>query len=536
MSRAGRLYPTWIIHGGIIHTLEDEDTICQAIAVRGEEILAVGQEDEILALAGPGSQRLNLRGRTVLPGLTDAHIHVSMYGRALRQVDCNTDTVNEALSRVAAKALATPPGSWVLGHGWDQNRWGGYGHRDALDRIASSHPVYLTAKSLHAAWANSAALTAAGLDNDAPDPVGGRLGRDQAGRLTGILFETAMDLVSRTIAREDADTVKADLAAAQQQLWEMGVTGVHDFDGPACLAGFQALRQEGLLGLRVHKHILVEYLESAIAVGLRSGFGDDWIRIGSIKVFADGALGPRTAAMTQPYDGEPDNFGVAMLDAEELASIAIRAAEGGFPMAVHAIGDAANHTVLDAFETVRRHESEHGMPLRRHRIEHLQLLHPDDVLRPSKLGLIASMQPIHALSDRAMADRYWGDRARLGYAWHSQSAAGARLVFGSDAPVESPNPFIGLYAATTRRGLTPQDREAAWYPEQVVTLREALRGYTTGPAYAAGTEHRSGQLRPGFLADLIVLDDDPFRVPPDLLLEMRPVGTMIGGEWRVRQF
>jgi predicted amidohydrolase YtcJ len=536
MSSAAELHPTWILHGGKIRSLDGRDTVFEALAVRGGEILAVGPQAEMLELAGPGTQLVNLGERTVLPGLTDAHIHVSNFGRALRQVDCNTDSLDETLSRVAEKAATSPRGTWILGHGWDQNRWGRYGHRADLDRIAPSHPVYLTAKSLHAAWTNTAGLAAAGLHSDSHDPVGGRLDRDGEGELTGILFEAAMDMVAGAIGHEDLPTVIADLAAAQQHLWELGVTGVHDFDGPACLAGFQALRQAGGLGLRVVKHILVEYLDAAIAVGLRSGFGDDWIRIGHIKVFADGALGPRTASMLRPYQGEPNNLGVAMLDAEELTSIALRAAEAGFPMAVHAIGDAANHTVLDAFEAVRRHETERGLPAGRHRIEHLQLLHPDDVLRPAKLGLIASMQPVHALSDRAMADKYWGDRARLGYAWHSQLAAGATLLFGSDAPVESPNPFVGLYAATTRRGLTPQDRTAPWYLDEAVPLLEALRGYTTGPAYAAGLEGKSGQIRPGFLADLIVLKEDPFEISPDRLLEIRPVGTMVGGEWHVREF
>lgn len=536
MSPISQLKPDWVLHNGRLHTMDEEDSVFQAMAVRGEEIVAVGADEDILPLARHGTQLLDLRGRTILPGLTDSHIHVSQYGRALRQVDCNTETQDETLARVAESASSSAPGTWILGHGWDQNRWGGYGHRDALDRIAPSHPIYLTAKSLHAAWANSAALAAAGVNTDAPDPVGGRLGRDVDGLLNGILFETAMDLVSSAIGHDDLATVTTDLAAAQERLWQMGITGVHDFDGPACLSGFQVLRQDGRLGLRVVKHILAEYLEPAIAVGLRSGFGDDWIRIGNIKVFADGALGPRTAAMLQAYEGEPDNLGVAMLDAEELTSIATRAGEAGFGMAVHAIGDAANHTVLDALELLRHHETEAGMPHRRHRIEHLQLLHPDDVLRPAGLDLIASMQPIHALSDREMADRYWGDRARLGYAWHSQLAAGATLIFGSDAPVETPNPFLGLYAATTRRGLTDANRGTPWYPSEVVPLLEALRGYTTGPAFAAGKEGRSGQLRPGFLADLIVLDDDLFEVPADHLLEMQPAATMVGGRWRLRAF
>jgi predicted amidohydrolase YtcJ len=253
--------------------------------------------------------------------------------------------------------------------------------------------------------------------------------------------------------------------------------------------------------------------------------------IGSVKAFMDGALGPHTAAMFHPYKGEPENRGMLSMDAEELFEHGRQAAEAGLSMAVHAIGDRANHEVLNAYEHLRGYELEHGLPHLRHRIEHVQVLHPDDAARLAALNVIASMQPVHAISDMPVADEYWGERSALAYAWNTQLKHGATLAFGSDAPVESPNPFLGLHAAITRRQHNGLPGPDGWYPAERLGLEQALRAYTTGAAYAANAEHRLGKLAPGFLADLIVLEQDPFAVEPDVLLEMRPSATMVAGEW-----
>jgi predicted amidohydrolase YtcJ len=312
------------------------------------------------------------------------------------------------------------------------------------------------------------------------------------------------------------------------------LTGVHDFDGADCFAAVQSLRNRGRLGLRVLKNIMVDDLPAALDVGLQTGFGDNWIRIGNIKIFADGALGSHTAAMLRPYEGEPDNQGILLKDDEEILSLATAAADGGLAMTIHAIGDRANHVVLDAFERLRAYEAQRGLPHGRHRIEHLQLLHPEDMRRPGALDLVASMQPIHALSDREMADQFWGDRVRYAYAWKSQLESGTRLAFGSDAPVDSPDPFLGLYAAVTRRPFLGDHPQEAWYPEECISLWDALRAYTLGPAYIGHQETQAGTLAPGKLADLIVLEEDLFSQPAERLLEMRVLGTMVGGEWRFR--
>jgi predicted amidohydrolase YtcJ len=288
---------------------------------------------------------------------------------------------------------------------------------------------------------------------------------------------------------------------------------------------------QGKLKLRVNKNIPIDSLQHAYELGLRTGFGDEWLWIGSVKAFMDGALGPRTAAMFQPYLDEPSNLGILNMDGEELFERARHAADVGLGMTVHAIGDRANHEVLDAFEQLRGYEKQNGLPHLRHRIEHVQVIHPDDAARLAQLNVIASMQPIHATSDMLMADRFWGGRAALSYAWRTQLNHGARLAFGSDAPVESPNPFWGLHAAVTRRRADGSPSADGWYPEQKLTLPEALSAYTLGAAFAANAEDRLGKLAPGHLADLIVLEDDIFNGDPDELLTIESAGTMIGGEW-----
>lgn len=400
-----------------------------------------------------------------------------------------------------------------------------------LDKIAPDNPVYLTAKSLHAGWVNSAALKQAGIRPASPDPANGQLQRNDKGNLTGILLETAMALAEKIIPEPSVEANAEAISRAQPILWRMGLTGVHDFDRRASFMALQQLHAQGKLKLRVIKSIPLEELDHAVQLGLRTGFGNDWLRLGPVKAFMDGALGLRTAAMLQPYANESENHGILYMDAEELFEAGRRAVEAGLSLAVHAIGDRANHETLDAYEQLRRFERDQNLPPLRHRIEHVQLLHPDDAGRLADLGIIASMQPVHATSDMRMAEQYWGERAALSYAWQSQLQQGAQLAFGSDAPVETPNPFIGLHAAVTRQRADGSPGSEGWYPEQRLSMQQAVEAYTLGPAYAAGMESRLGKLAPGYLADLIALAQDPFANPPADLLEMESSATMLGGEW-----
>ena len=528
-----------LLYNGAIRTLDPALPVASAVAIRGGRILAAGADDEMRQrLPGlPSGQQVNLEGRAVLPGLTDAHLHFEWYALGLKNVNAETATLDECLARVAAQAARTPAGRWVTGLGWNQNAWGGAFPTAAdLDRAAPNHPVFLSAKSGHAGWANSLAMRLANVSAATPNPPRGEIQRDAGGQPTGIFFEDAIELVSHRAPEETSDEVATAMLAAQQNAWRAGLTGIHDFDGRRSFTAFQLLRERGQLGLRVVKQIKVPHLAEAIGLGLRSGFGDDWLRIGNIKVFMDGALGPRTALMIEPYDGEPDNRGITVTDKEELYEFATQAAANGLAMTVHAIGDKANHDLLDVYATIRDEERGRGQPPLRHRCEHVQLLHPDDYTRLGRLNVIASMQPIHATSDMDMADRYWGARCAGAYAWRTQLEAGAVLAFGSDCPVEDFNPFWGIHAAVTRQRADGRPGPDGWYPDQRLTVEEALRGFTQGAAYAGYAEHRLGSLAPGYLADLIVLDRDIFTVAPSAIHDTQVLGTLIGGEWKVRKF
>lgn len=537
-----------ILHNAKIYTLTEKYPTASAMLIDQGRILAIGDESHCLAWGGDPAKE-DLGGRVVIPGLTDAHIHLQHYALGLQKIDCEVPSRQECLRRVTQRAQETPPGQWVLGHGWNQNEWPeGFGSVTDLDTAAPQNPVYLTAKSLHAGWANTAALQAAGIDANTPDPVDGQIQRAPSGRPTGILFEGAMRLVSKAVPQTSIDESAAAIQDAQQNLWQMGLTGVHDFDRRDCFAALQMLHASGDLKLRVLKSLPIDDLEHAVALGLRSGFGDDWLRIGGLKAFADGALGPHTAAMLAPYENDPANRGILLIDGEEMFERGREAVAQGLSLAIHAIGDLANHEMLNAFEQLRAFEKEFltedrgqktepsgprspgSRPLR-HRIEHVQLIHPEDAPRLAQLDVIASMQPIHAISDMQMADEYWGARAANSYAWRAQLEQGSRLVFGSDAPVDSPNPFWGLHAAVARRRADGTPGPEGWYPEQRLNIHEALQAYTQGPAYAAGMEDRLGKLAPGYLADLLVLEDNPFTCASDTLREIRPSAVMVGGKW-----
>jgi len=528
-----------VLYNGNLITQDQNQPRATTLAILDERIVAVGETTQVLEKyrsAPFKTEWIDLMGKTVLPGLTDSHLHLQNYSLSLQKVDCETETLQACLARVAERAKSLPAGEWILGHGWNQNRWQtGFGNATDLDRVAPHHPVYLTAKSLHAAWANSLALEKAGIHAHTPDPPGGSIQRCPDGTPSGILFENAMQLVAECIPPPGNRQLKQAILEAQATLLRLGVTCVHDFDGRQCFSALQELHQEGLLILRVIKNLPAELMEEAIALGLRSGFGDDRLRLGSLKFFADGALGPRTAAMFEPYLGEPENRGALLLDSETLTELGSLAIQNGWSLAVHAIGDRANHEVLNAFQNLRRIEQESTLTTSvnlRHRIEHLQILHPQDLHRLAHLHLIASMQPFHAPSDMEMAERYWGrQRNRYAYAWRTQLDQGVVLAFGSDAPVEIPNPFWGLHAAVTRQRADGSPSDEGWIPEEKISLAEALHAYTTGAAYAVGQENRLGKLAPSFFADLIVLNQDPFTVSAHELRDLQPCATMVGGKW-----
>lgn len=529
---------TILINGNII-TLDDRRPKVSALAISYGRLVALGNDDEIRRLASGDTAIVNLGGKTVLPGLIDAHLHWEAQSRALKAVNVfEAPSKALAIERVAEQVRQTAAGEWITGQGWAQDLWDdrAFPSKADLDSVAPGNPVFLDAKSGHAAWVNSEALRAAGISDSTPDPDGGQIMRDRKGAATGILLETAMELVQARIPNPSPQQLADMMTDAQALALRAGITMIHDFDEPSCLVALQVLRERGRLGLRVVKQINQPWLDAALDSGIRHNFGDDWIRIGALKLFADGALGPKTALMFEPYEGEPDNYGMALVEKEEMVELVSRASKFGLPSSIHAIGDKAVHDVLDVFEIVRRQEAARGQPVtsRRHRIEHVQIIHPQDAGRLADLDVIASMQPIHATSDMATADRYWGARNRYAYNPRLQLDHGARIAFGSDAPVEPFAPLLGIHAAITRqRNGKPA---GGWYPEARLNLRESLRGFTQGPAYAAGMEDRLGQLSQGFLADLIILDADLTRVEPDAIPELKVLGTMVDGRWRYRDF
>ena len=520
-----------LLHNARIYSLDPACPEATALLIDHGRVVALGGA-ELLEAVETKVSREDMGGRVVVPGLTDAHIHLLSYALSLQKVDVETTSKAEALQRVAERVAKTPPGEWVLGHGWQQNDWGGEfpGAAD-LDALAPENPVYLTAKSLHASWANSQALRLAGIGPGTADPVNGKILRDEHGQATGILLETAMELVEKTLPNPGPESAAEAIAAALPNLWKLGLTGAHDFDYRAAFMALQQLDAAGRLKLRVTKSIPLDLMPHAAALGLRTGFGSDYLRVGSVKVFMDGALGPRTAAMLQPYLNEPENRGILNMDGETFFEHGRQAAEVGLSMTAHAIGDRAVHELLEGFTQLRAYERQRGLPALRHRIEHVQVIHSADARRLGELGVVASMQPIHATSDMFAAEKYWGERSSLAYAWRTQLEAGATLAFGSDAPVEAPNPFWGLYAALTRRRADGAPGPEGWCAEQCLTRREALEAYTLGAAYAAGRETQLGRLAPGFCADLIVLEVDPFTCPPEALLTLQSAATMLGGEW-----
>jgi len=511
--------PTLILHNGRIYTVNPAQPWATAVAIRGAHIVAVGSDREILNLAGAHTQRLDLGGRLLLPGLCDAHIHFYDWSLSRRLVDL-TGCADKAemVARIAARAGQTPPDKWIVGRSWNEVGWRELQlpTRHDLDPVTADRPAVFWRSDMHSAVANSAALRLAGLDDHVPDPEGGRLGRDDNGRLNGLLYELAINPIRRLIPDPAEAELDEALLEATAVLHQWGVTAVHDQrmkdhqDGPLALAAYQRLRQRGQLRQRVNCNIAAHDLPHLAALKLQTGLGDDCLRLGHIKLFADGAMGSRTAWMLDPYvkqnPADPDNLGMSVTPVAQMAAEIRQAAELGFPASVHAIGDRAIRELLDIFEELAQTTPHPPVP---HRIEHVQIIHPDDIPRLARLSLTASVQPIHATDDIDTADLVLGKRASRTYNFRSLLATGALLALGSDAPVANANPFLGLHAAICRQ--RPERHHLPpWYPDERLTLEQAIFGYTLGAARAAGWQEVIGSIVLGKRADMILLDRDLF--------------------------
>jgi predicted amidohydrolase YtcJ len=504
-----------ILENGVVRTLEGSLPVARALAIAGDEVAGgVGTHER--ALASP--ERVDLGGRCVVPGFSDAHVHFPTWSVAQHEVRLEgTRSLDEALARVGDAVASLAPGRWLRGRGWREGDWSPAMEpsREALDAVSGQVPVALLARDSHSLWLNSAALARA---NGELETHGGVVERDAAGEPTGILREEAAwrfrDLHVEVADDEYVEAMRAALRLAASR----GVTAVHDKDGwLGAQRFFQRLHAERALTLRVWQSLPADSLAELEALGLRSRIGDDWFRIGYLKLFMDGTLGSRTARLL-------DGSGVEITSREELAETVLRAARAGWPVAVHAIGDRANRDALDAFEETRDEWAARGL---RQRIEHAQLLDSADLGRFAEVGVAASVQFSHAPSDRDLAERYWADRLDGAYAFRSLVESGAVVANGSDAPIEDLDPLAGLRAGVLRT----LDERPAWRAEQALTVEQALTATCLAPAWLAGDERRRGKLLPGYLADLVVLDRDPVAVTPDELAELRVVATMAGGRW-----
>jgi predicted amidohydrolase YtcJ len=508
---------------GLIYTLDPARPRVEAVACEYGRVVALGRSYELQALARSPADIVDLQGRTAIPGLIDAHFHLLSLGLALGWVELgDAATLAECVERVARRVQETEPGCWIMGRGWNQNEWteGRWPTRADLDAVVDDRPVVLNSKDGHLLWVNTAALAAAGMTRDTSDPPGGEIARDEHGEPRGVLKENATQAVYAVLPPPSDDEIDAALIRAMDHALRLGLVGIGNFEGPEVQRAFGRLRTRGRLRLRVVQHIAHAALDAALGAGMFSGLGDEWLRVGSLKLFADGTLGSQTAAMLEPFTGSADNDGIATLSYEEIHGAASRAASGGVATAIHAIGDRANREALRALAAVPR------VPAVPHRIEHAQLLHPDDVPLFAEHGIVASMQPIHAVGDRDTADHHWGARCATAYAWRSLRDGGATLAFGSDAPVETCDPLAGLYAAVTRHGRG--DNRSPWYPEQAVSIQDALWAYTMGAATATGEQDSKGSLAPGTVADMVVLSTDIFS-SVEALEQARVVCTIVDG-------
>jgi predicted amidohydrolase YtcJ len=514
---------------GTVHTLDPARPRAGAALLRGGRVALLGTAAECEARASPGARRIELGAGSAIPGLVDAHGHVQWLGRAALEVGCAGAASAEACAaRVAARARTLPPGRAVRGRGWDQNGWPGAAFPDAgvLSRVVPDRPVFLTRVDGHMAWVNRAALALAGIGAETPDPPGGKLHRDAAGRPTGILVDAAMELVRRKLPPPTPAEVEEALVAGLEALAALGLTGVHDAGcEPDVLEVYLRLASADRLPLRVYAMVdgtaPLPELERTVARwrGTEAGL----LTVRAVKLFADGALGSRGAALLEDYADEPGNRGLLLASPEELRAKLAAALRAGCQPAIHAIGDRANREVLLALRDA-------GEPARalRPRIEHLQILQPSDLPLLSASGAIASMQPVHATADAPwVATRLGAGTARLAgaYAWRAIADAGVPLVFGSDFPVERPDPRAGLHAAETRRAADG----TVFQGGQAVTRDEALRAFTAGAAYASFAEDRRGMLREGLDADLTVFAEDVRAVPPDALPALTVTHAIVAG-------
>jgi predicted amidohydrolase YtcJ len=499
-----------------------------SVVTANGKIVAVGPADAMRA-AHPEAKVVDVHGTTVMPGLTDAHGHLYGLGLSLDTVNVvGAASFDEVVAKVRERAQRAQPGEWIIGRGWDQNRWPDKQFPTAapLDAAIPDHPVWIRRVDGHAGVANTAAIRAAGVTAATPDPEGGRILRDAKGNPTGVFIDGAQHLIDSKVPPPSAELRKARVLAAAQKIAENGLTEMHDAGAEqSTITAIQQLIDEHKFPIRVYVMLTDDaaLLDSWLTRKPLIGYGDH-LTVRSVKMYADGALGSRGAAMLAPYSDDPSNTGLLVSKEEHMRDVAKRARAAGYQANTHAIGDRGVRNVIDAYEQAGATSAD------RFRIEHFQIVAPEDFPRLAKHGIIASMQPTHATSDMPWAEARVGpERIKSAYAWRTVLNSGARLALGSDFPVEAVNPFFGIYSAVTR-----QDQQGnppgGWYPDQKLTLAEAIRGFTSDAAYAAFEESSRGTIEPGRLADLTIVEGDLYKAPQSQLFSTKVRYTVVGGE------
>jgi predicted amidohydrolase YtcJ len=522
-----------ILHGHV-WTVDHDHPQAEAIAIHGSHILAVGSDAEIAKWIGPTTKKIDAQGKTVLPGFIDAHVHFSSGGGEISGVQLrDATTPKEFARRIAEHAKKLPSGEWMLGGTWDHELWGGtpLPLHDWIDATTADTPVFVSRYDGHMALANALALRLAGITRETKDPPGGSIVRDKDGNPTGLLKDAAMGLVYRVIPAPSEEQLLRMIHAGMAEARRFGVTSVHDISSTEDVRAYQILAARGELTLRIYCITPLPQWQGPATAGIRAGFGNDWIHLGALKGFADGSLGSTTALFEQPFNDAPETSGLPnemMLPEGNMLKMALGADKAGLQLAVHAIGDKANRIMLDVYTEVAKQNGQRSD--RRWRIEHAQHLRPDDFQRFAQLGVIASVQPYHAIDDGRWAEKRIGhERARTTYAFRTFLDSGVRLALGTDWTVAPLNPMLTLYAAVTRATLDGRNPNG-WFPEQKLTLKEAIEAYTMGSAYAEFREKEKGSLTPGKLADVVVLDSDLFALAPEKIKDASVQYTIVGGK------
>jgi predicted amidohydrolase YtcJ len=517
-----------VLVGGEVWTGSADQPWATGIAVTDGVIVAVDAEEVIREMIGAETRVVELDGRFAMPGFIDTHTHFLDGGFRLSAVDLrDADSPGEFARRLAEYAEDLEPGEWILGGDWDHEMWGGeLPDRSWIDEATPDNPVFVTRLDWHMALANTRALEIAGVSPDVRSPDGGEVVRDETGRLTGVFKDEAMPLVGAHIPRPTEAQRDTALVAAMQHAASLGVTGVTDMGSWADLQTYERAHESGDLTLRVYAFVPLSTVDRLAERVETAGIGDEWLRIGGLKGFVDGSLGSGTALFEEPYTDEPDNSGLFVTPLDDLRRQVSKAEQAGLQVAIHAIGDRAIRVLLDIYQDT---EAEFGSRDRRYRIEHAQHLGSADVARFARLGVVAAMQPYHAIDDGRWAERRIGEqRARLTYAFRSLLDSRAVVAFGSDWTVAPLDPLLGLYAAVTRRTLDGANPEG-WVPEQRIDVESALKAYTSSAAWASFTDELTGSLSPGRLADVVVLSENPFVVAAERLRDVRVDRTIVGG-------